>query len=172
MAEVVDVRATRSVGTGDDAHSWVGVVLKPVEILSGRKVDGLDDITVEFDAPAQGEPTAFASELREILPKGQALWFLHWKGFYHQRDAKLLHLDPREAKYYRLTTHQGGLAIMGQDGVVTPLGEEHPAPESFQADVRRFTKLSDLAKKVKENKSDPPAPPKTRGPEAPKLPGK
>jgi len=152
-ARVTGVRETRVLGTGGDAHGFVGVTLDPVEILHGAKAEGLDEIVVEFDSPDPANTPAFLADLRASLPRGQALWFLLWKGALPDTAPKTATVDPSEKPYYRLTHPFGGLAVQGSSGVVAPLADEEHAPppgrKSLARDVRSAGRLSELVEAVK-----------------------
>jgi hypothetical protein len=122
VARVVDVRATRTVpGDGAETVTYVGVVLRPVEVLRGELRTSRSDLVVEF----AGDVAA----VRDSVPSGYGVWFLRNKGDIRpgvtpKPGAPVLD----EAAYYRLVSSQG-LFVQGSLHVVNPV-RSHATPEA------------------------------------------
>lgn len=121
VAEVTGVRVTRTVGDGSpDALTYVGVVLRPVEVLRGAP-RAAGDIVVEFPGD---EATVRAS-----LPRGYGVWLLRNKGDLPPGVTPKPGAPPRdEGAYYRLVSSQG-LFVQGATHVVNPV-RERATPEA------------------------------------------
>lgn len=124
LAQVTDIRITRALGSKDEGRvEYVGLTLKPVEILSGTlpKQDR-ESLTVEFVGSV-----ASISALKSQLPEGYGLWLLRNKA----EAPPGMKIDPAavsEEDYYRLVSSQG-LFIQGPKGVINPLVVD-PGPDA------------------------------------------
>lgn len=119
LAQVTDVRITRVVGpTPAEALPYVGVTIRPVEVLSGAlPARHSAALTVEFVSVAGA-----VDELRAMAPGGYAVWVLRNKAELPAGFAK--GTPPvAERDYYRLVSSQG-LFVQGETHVVNPLAHE------------------------------------------------
>ncbi|HEV2890852.1 MAG TPA: hypothetical protein VGX28_10810 [Frankiaceae bacterium] len=122
VAEVTGVRATRSLPEGSrDAVSYVGVVLRPVEVLRGGLREPGAEVVVEFMGDAEA--------VRASMPTGYGVWLLRNKGdlppgVVPKPGAPALD----ESAYYRLVSSQG-LFVQGATHVVNPV-RERATPEA------------------------------------------
>lgn len=122
VAEVAGVRVTRTLNAGTpDAVTYVGVVLRPVEVLRGALRDpAAREVVVEF----LGDPASAAA----TVPGGYGVWLLRNKGDLPPGVTPKPGAPPNdEAAYYRLVSSQG-LFVQG-DGHVTNPVRERPGPE-------------------------------------------
>ncbi|GAB3672359.1 hypothetical protein GCM10027589_41810 [Actinocorallia lasiicapitis] len=158
LAEVADVRSTRTIGEGNNAQPMIGIVLKNVEIIKGRPAPGLKEIVVELPgSPIVGSPEVVTA-LKSSLPQGRALWFLNWMGELPKgTKPKPGAPAPREEdkRFYCVIHPSGGLTVEGPDGLVTPLAEQDEADNKTQRqdlrhDISRYQNLKDLVAAVRE----------------------
>jgi hypothetical protein len=145
VAEVTDVRVTRTLR---DGVGFVGVTLRPVDVLNGELPSG-DPVVVEILAG-----TDPVTDLRATLPDGFGVWLLRSKA--PQGSAKPGAPAPADAGYYRLVSSQG-LFVQGASHVVNPV-RERPSPEAdatarpvppalpdpVAAEAEAFPRLSEL----------------------------
>lgn len=122
VAEVESVGVTRTFQgeSPDDVVRFVGVVIKPTEVLAGRLApEHSARLTVEFVTVAD-QGANLVADLKASLPTGKAVWLLHRKGegFTPEQAAELL--QPGETAYFRTISDQG-LFLQGKQGVETPL---------------------------------------------------
>lgn len=123
VAEVTGVRATRSVpAAGPDAVPYVGVVLRPVEVLHGAPRDPAADLVVEFAGDEES--------VRAALPAGYGVFLLRNKADLPPGVMPKPGAPSRadDAAYYRLVSSQG-LFVQGATHVVNPV-RERATPEA------------------------------------------
>jgi hypothetical protein len=120
VAQVTEVRPTRTLSSGRDALTYTGVVLRPVEVLRGALRDPAAEVVVEL-APGAGPSVT--------LPGGYGVWLLRNKGDLPPG------VQPKpgapandERAYYRLVSSQG-LFVQGETHVVNPV-RERATPEA------------------------------------------
>ncbi len=152
IAEVVDVRPTRSIGAPDvrgDVVEMTGVVLRPVEVLTGSlRPEFQKELTVEFIGGR-------SAELEKVMPTGQAMWFLRYKlspepGVSVKPGGPPP--PPGEGLYYRVIAPEG-LFAQGPSSVVTPLTEDAEGErEDMASEGRSASTLSNLAATVRSIK--------------------
>jgi len=158
VGEVVDVRPTRTVGEPGAQASYMGIVVKPTEILRGKPAAETPEVIVEFMASPTADDTDPVATARKSLPQGKALWFLHWKGELPKWAKPKPGAPPisQESKqYYSLVHLRGGLALQGEDGVVAPTAEDEPSgaesgPSNLKSEINTYRKMSELVAAIRE----------------------
>ena len=159
VGEVVDVRPTRTVGEPGAQASYMGIVVKPTEILHGKPAAEAPEVVVEFLASPTADDTDPVATAKESLPEGKALWFLHWKGELPKWATPKPGAQPiseESKRYYSLVHLRGGLALQGEDGVVAPTAEdEHEpseagsGPPNLKSEIRAYKKMSELVAAIR-----------------------
>jgi hypothetical protein len=154
VAEVAGVEVTRVVigETARDQFSKVGVVLRPVEVLSGALRPELNGRVVVELLISDGDTAAAVESLKSSLPTGRSVWFLHWLGGPPPGATVKAGAPASSAldkQLYGLVSMQGVFA-QGADRVVSAVAEEERGPTpDMAADGMRFTKLSELVAHIR-----------------------
>ena len=154
LGRVTSVATSRSAGdSAIEAITYTNVVVRPTRVLRGTlPTEFANAVNVEFI----GSPGA-ADAIREVIPQGDGLWFLHRKGEgFPKTSTKSLRLAADESRYYRLVSSQG-LFFQGDRSVINPVlppetpeagnaGQVGPTPPRDAAVVQgeSFTTLNEL----------------------------
>jgi hypothetical protein len=117
VAQVVEVRPTRTFGADGDAVPYAGVVLRPVEVLRGALRHPSAELVVEFATDARA--------VSATVPQGYGIWLLRNKAEAPPGRGKGVGPES-EAAYYRLVSSQG-LFVQGAEHVANPVARRAPA---------------------------------------------
>ncbi|MEV6597881.1 hypothetical protein AB0M36_13535 [Actinoplanes sp. NPDC051346] len=152
-ARIGDIKAQRVIG---DIQT-LAISLTDVDVLSGELEPSLgQQVNVEL---ALGDPADVGKNVnsfRAVLPKGYGIWFLRWQGDKKPVTKKGASPseDPADSSLYALV-HRQSMFTQGRNGAVNPIAEhDHDGGSlpGLQADGERFSKLSEIADKVRASK--------------------
>jgi hypothetical protein len=160
LADIEDVRYTRTIGSGAEAQQMLGLVLRPSEVLQGKLEPSLKEVVVEFMTfPEQstGDPL---KELRASLPQGKAVYFLRWKGQlppWAKPKPGAPSIRPEAKSFYDLIHLDGGILMQGQDTVVAPTVEDHGRGKAggrstLRKEAEKFQRMSDFVAEVRKQR--------------------
>lgn len=131
----------------------MGIVLRPVEVLSGALRPELADVTVEFLAGPLPFGPDQKSQLAPLLPKGQSIWFLRWQGQRRAGVPASVPINDRGLGRYALVSFES-VFTQGLDGAVRAPIAAYENMGSHDGDVvaeaAGFQRMTELAEAIRQ----------------------